>query len=184
MCGMMSYTISDKIICYRRFPCPTSSVFDNYPYLYSITFIFIFVFKAIRIRIRIKNMKTNIISLIYVRIRSDYTHISDPALICPASRPGLGQPRVDPSTKVGQIYERPRQRTRAPSGRRPRRGRHCQKREHGGAEAVRLLDRLLDFNRRSHEPEKNHSLTLSDAHTRTGLFQTQGVLVLQNGRLF
>ena len=76
MCGMVSYTISDKNIRYRRYPCPISSVFD--PRLS------VFVFENIRICIRIrsypysnsnptKNMKTNMISLISVRIRSDYT---------------------------------------------------------------------------------------------------------------
>jgi hypothetical protein len=79
MCGMMSYTISDKNIRYRRYPCPISSVFD--PRLS------VFVFENIRICIRIrsypysnlnstKNMKTNMISLISVRIRSDYTPIN------------------------------------------------------------------------------------------------------------
>jgi hypothetical protein len=78
MCGMVSYTIFDKNIRYRRYPCPISSVFD--PRL------FVFVFENIRICIRIrsypysnsnstKNMKTNMISLISVRIRSDYTLI-------------------------------------------------------------------------------------------------------------
>ena len=76
MCGMVSYTISDKNIHYRRYPCPICSVFD--PRLS------VFVFENIRICIHIrsylysnsnptKNMKTNIISLISVRIRSDYT---------------------------------------------------------------------------------------------------------------
>jgi hypothetical protein len=84
MCGMVSYTISDKNIRYRCYPYPTSSVFD--PRL------FIFVFENICICIRSypysnsnpnKNMKTNMISLIFVRIRSDYTptrlsrHIKD-----------------------------------------------------------------------------------------------------------
>jgi hypothetical protein len=75
MCGMVSYTISDKNICYQRYPCSTSFVFD--PRLT------VFVFENIRICIRIrsypysnlnpnKNMKTNMISLIFVRIRSDY----------------------------------------------------------------------------------------------------------------
>jgi hypothetical protein len=75
---MVSYTISDKNIRYRRYPCPISSVFD--PRLS------VFVFENIRICIRIrsypysnsnptKNMKTNMISLISVRIRSDYTPI-------------------------------------------------------------------------------------------------------------
>ena len=79
MCGMVSYTISDKNIRYRRYPCPISSVFD--PRLS------VFVFENIRICIRIrsypysnsnptKNMKTNMISLISVRIRSDYTPIN------------------------------------------------------------------------------------------------------------
>jgi hypothetical protein len=81
LCGMVSYTITDKNIRYRRYPCPISSVFD--PRLS------VFVFENIRICIRIrsypnsnsnltKNMKTNIISLISVRIRSDYTPISRP----------------------------------------------------------------------------------------------------------
>jgi hypothetical protein len=48
MYGMMSYTISDKNICYRRYPCPISSVFD--PQLS----VFVFVFEAIHIRIRIR----------------------------------------------------------------------------------------------------------------------------------
>ena len=76
MCGMVSYTISDKNIRYRRYPCPISSVFD--PRLS------VFVFENIRICIRFrsypysnsnpnKNMKTNMILLISVRIRSDYT---------------------------------------------------------------------------------------------------------------
>jgi hypothetical protein len=79
MCGMVSYTISDKNICYWRYSCPTSSIFD--PRLS------VFVFENIRICIRIrsypysnsnlnKNMKTNMISLISVRIRSDYTLMS------------------------------------------------------------------------------------------------------------
>jgi hypothetical protein len=74
--GMVSYMISDKNIRYRRYPCPTSSVFD--PWL------FVFVFENICICIRIrsypysnsnpnKNMKTNMISFIFVRIQSDYT---------------------------------------------------------------------------------------------------------------
>jgi hypothetical protein len=61
--------------CYRQYPCPTSSVFD--------TQLFVFVSENICIRIRIrsypysnsnpnKNMKTNMISVISVRIRSDY----------------------------------------------------------------------------------------------------------------
>jgi hypothetical protein len=67
-------------LCLTRYPIkyslPTSSVFD--PRLS------VFVFENIRICIRIrsypyshsnpnKNMKTNMISLIFVRIRSDYT---------------------------------------------------------------------------------------------------------------
>jgi hypothetical protein len=62
-------------IRYRQYPYPTSSVFD--------THIFVFVSENIRIRIRIrrypysnsnpnKNMKTNMISVISVRIRSGY----------------------------------------------------------------------------------------------------------------
>jgi hypothetical protein len=47
MCGMMSYTISDKNIRYRRYPCPISSVFD--PRLS------VFVFENIRICIRIRS---------------------------------------------------------------------------------------------------------------------------------
>jgi hypothetical protein len=62
-------------ICYRQYPCPTSSVFD--------THLFVFVSENIRICIRIrsypysnsnpnKNMKTNMISVISLCIRSDY----------------------------------------------------------------------------------------------------------------
>jgi hypothetical protein len=60
-------------IRYRQYPCLTSSVFD--------THLFVFVSENIRIRIRSypysnlnpnKNMKTNMISVISVRIRSDY----------------------------------------------------------------------------------------------------------------
>jgi hypothetical protein len=62
-------------IRYRQYPCPTSSVFD--------TQLSVFVFENIRIRICIrsypysnsnpnKNMKTNMVSVISVRIRSDY----------------------------------------------------------------------------------------------------------------
>jgi hypothetical protein len=96
MCGMVSYTISDKNIRYRRYSCPISSVFD--PRLS------VFVFENIRICIRIrsypysdsnptKNMKTNMISLISVRIRSDYTsncgprtllHIMSDGCPCPS----------------------------------------------------------------------------------------------------
>ena len=55
MCGMVSYTISDKNIRYRRYPCPISSAsIHDYPYLYSRTSVFVFVFEAIRIRIRIR----------------------------------------------------------------------------------------------------------------------------------
>jgi hypothetical protein len=63
-----------KNICYRHYPCLSSSVFD--PRLS------VFVFESIHICICIrrypysnsnKNMKTNMISLIFVRIRSDYT---------------------------------------------------------------------------------------------------------------
>jgi hypothetical protein len=75
MSGIMSYTISDKNIRYRRYPCLISSVFDSR--------LSVFVFKNIRICIRIrsypysnsnptKNMKTNMISLVSVSIRSDY----------------------------------------------------------------------------------------------------------------
>ena len=64
MCEMVSYTISDKNIRYRRYPCPISSVFD--PRLS------VFVFENIRICILIrsypysnsnpsKNMETNMI---------------------------------------------------------------------------------------------------------------------------
>jgi hypothetical protein len=60
---------------YRQYLCPTSSVFD--------TQLSVFVFENIRIRIRIrsypysnsnlnKNMKTNMVSVISVCIRSDY----------------------------------------------------------------------------------------------------------------
>ena len=48
MCGMVSYTISNKNIRYRRY-----SIHD-YLYLYSRTSVFVFVFEAIRIRIRIR----------------------------------------------------------------------------------------------------------------------------------
>jgi hypothetical protein len=74
MCGMVSYTISDKNIRYRRYLCLISSAFD--PRLS------VFVFENIRICIRIrsyphsiptKNVKANMVSLISVRIRSDYT---------------------------------------------------------------------------------------------------------------
>jgi hypothetical protein len=60
-------------IRYRQYPCPISSVFD--------THIPVFVFENIRICIRSysysnsnpsKNMKTNMISVISVCIRSDY----------------------------------------------------------------------------------------------------------------
>jgi hypothetical protein len=72
-------------IRYRQYPCPTSSVFD--------TQLSVFVSENIRIRIRIrsypysnsnpnKNMKTNMISVISVRIRSDYI----PSSICVSPR--------------------------------------------------------------------------------------------------
>jgi hypothetical protein len=62
-------------IRYRQYPCPISSVFD--------TQLSVFVSENIRICIRIrsypysisnpnKNMKTNMVSVISVRIRSDY----------------------------------------------------------------------------------------------------------------
>jgi hypothetical protein len=60
-------------IRYRQYSCPISSVFN--------THLSVFVSENIRIRIRIypysnsnsnKNMKTNMISVISVRIRSDY----------------------------------------------------------------------------------------------------------------
>jgi hypothetical protein len=72
MCEMMSYTTSDKVR-YRQYSCLTSSVFD--------THLSVFVSENIRIHIRIrsypysnpnKNMKTNMISVISVCIRSDY----------------------------------------------------------------------------------------------------------------
>jgi hypothetical protein len=96
MCGMVSYTISDKNIRYQRYPCPISFVFD--PRL------FVFVFENIRICIRIrsypysnsnptKNMKTNMISLISVRIRSDYT----PTGAAPAARPRRLGPGAGPA---------------------------------------------------------------------------------------
>jgi hypothetical protein len=71
---MVSYTIFDKNIHYRRYPCLISSVFD--PQLS------VFVFENIYICIRIrsyqysnpnKNMKKNMISLISVHIQSNYT---------------------------------------------------------------------------------------------------------------
>jgi hypothetical protein len=54
ICGMMSYTVSDKKIvtdniCVQLVPYST----HNYPYLYSRSFIFVFVSEAICIRIRI-----------------------------------------------------------------------------------------------------------------------------------
>jgi hypothetical protein len=75
-------------IRYRQYPCPTSSVFD--------TQLSVFVSENIRIRIRIrsypysnsnpnKNMKTNMISVISVRIRSDYMITS--LLIAPRGVP-------------------------------------------------------------------------------------------------
>jgi hypothetical protein len=64
-------------IRYRQYPCSTSSVFD--------TQLFVFVSENIRIRIRSypysnsnKNMKTNMVSVISVRIRSDYIPNSFP----------------------------------------------------------------------------------------------------------
>jgi hypothetical protein len=80
-----------KNIRYRRYPCPISSVFD--PRLS------VFIFANIHICIRIrsylysnsnpnKNMKTNMISLISVRIQSDYTPIySRRKLLFPESGP-------------------------------------------------------------------------------------------------
>jgi hypothetical protein len=55
MCGMMSYTTSDKKfvtdnIRVRLVPYST----HTYPYLYSRTSVFVFVSEAIRIRIRIR----------------------------------------------------------------------------------------------------------------------------------
>jgi hypothetical protein len=76
MCRMMYYSVSDKNIHYRCYPCPTSSVFD--------THLSVFASENIRICIRIrsypysnsnpkKNMKTNMVSVKSVCIRSDYT---------------------------------------------------------------------------------------------------------------
>jgi hypothetical protein len=73
--------ISDKKNRYRQYPCPTSSVFD--------TQLSVFVSENICIRIRIrsypysnsnpnKNMKINMISVISVRIRSDYIPFHTP----------------------------------------------------------------------------------------------------------
>jgi hypothetical protein len=51
MCGMMSYTVSDKKICYRQYPYPTSSVFDTHlSDLYPRTFVFVSLSKVIRIQ--------------------------------------------------------------------------------------------------------------------------------------
>ena len=77
VCNDVLHDIRQKIR-YRQYPCPTSSVFD--------TQLSVFVFENIRIRICIrsypysnsnpnKNMKTNMISVISVHIRSDYIHI-------------------------------------------------------------------------------------------------------------
>jgi hypothetical protein len=74
VCNDVLHDIRQKIR-YRQYPCPTSSVFD--------TQLSVFVSENIRIRIRIrsypysnsnpnKNMKTNMVSVISVRIRSDY----------------------------------------------------------------------------------------------------------------
>jgi hypothetical protein len=75
MCKMISYMISD----YRRYSCSTSFVFDSR--------LSVFIFENIYICIRIqsylylnsnpnKNMKTNMISSILVRIRSNYKLLS------------------------------------------------------------------------------------------------------------
>jgi hypothetical protein len=72
----MYYSVSHKIIRYRYYPCPISSVFD--------THIFVFASENTCICIRIrsyqylnlnpnKNTKTNMILVMFVRIRSDYT---------------------------------------------------------------------------------------------------------------
>jgi hypothetical protein len=55
MCGMVSYTISEKIFVTDaiRVRLAPYSIHD-YPYLYSRTFVFVFVLEAIRIRIRIR----------------------------------------------------------------------------------------------------------------------------------
>jgi hypothetical protein len=109
-------------IRYRQYPCPTSSVFD--------TQLFVFVFENIRIRIRSypysnpnpnKNIKTNMVSVISVCIRSDYiptntqpywhpTHQVTPApimlngwIFTPASarRPlGFGHPLGDKQLEI------------------------------------------------------------------------------------
>jgi hypothetical protein len=72
----MYYSVSDKNIRYRYYPCPISSVFD--------THLSIFASENTRICIKIrsylysnsnpkKNMKTNMVLVISVCIRSDYT---------------------------------------------------------------------------------------------------------------
>jgi hypothetical protein len=74
MCGMMSHTISDKNICYRRYPCPTSSGFDTRLFVFvSENNYIVFVFEAICIRIRIQIIKMNMVSVIFAHIQSDYT---------------------------------------------------------------------------------------------------------------
>jgi hypothetical protein len=65
MCGMLSYMISNKNICYRRYPCPTSSGFY--------TRLSVFVSKNIPICNCIrsypnKNVETNMVSMISIRI--------------------------------------------------------------------------------------------------------------------
>jgi hypothetical protein len=73
---MMYYSVSDKNIRYRYYPCPISFVFD--------THLSVFASENTRICIRIRsypysnsnpneNMKTNMVLVISVRIRSDYT---------------------------------------------------------------------------------------------------------------
>jgi hypothetical protein len=72
VCEMVSYTVPDKKINYRRYLCPTSFVFDTR-----------YIHICICIRIRSypclntnpnKNMKTHMVSIISIRIQSDYTY--------------------------------------------------------------------------------------------------------------
>jgi hypothetical protein len=83
MCGIVSYTISDKNICYRCYPCPTSFVVD--PRLS------IFVFENICICIRIRS---------YPYLNSNpnkkwkqicfhwYSFVFDPITLLPSHFPG------------------------------------------------------------------------------------------------
>ena len=95
------HDIRQKIRC-RQYPCPTSSIFDSQ--------LSVFVSENIRIRIRIrsypysnsnlnKNMKTNMVSEISVRIRSDYIPRWAPCrlglITCTASNPTLSSNASD-----------------------------------------------------------------------------------------